>query len=538
MAFGNSPRLQEPLVIAASARLPYILLGAVVILYGALILYLPFHSPPDIYNSPDEMANAFFIRSVEQDGRLIRPTIQQNLPSVVFPRGVLRQDNAFIPVGFVSFPLLLGIIAKLTSFKGLFYLMAILSALSLLAWYGFLHAFFGARLALLTTFLTAGHPLVLYWSNRPLLPNALFFAFYFFAFYFFSRTFYRPDAGSSRNFYSILAGLVFGLAVAIRPQEGVWLAAVVLLVAVLFQSRSWYPWMIFLITAALPVGGLLAAQKIIYGSASRTGYHLTPPSLTILQTLRRVVLPFGLNIKAIGAVSYSYWIDIIWCFTILSILGLAIVLMYRNGTLLRRLRFWALVLFIVSAWLMVFYGSFAVQDRFDRTVSLGTSFTRYFLPIYVMALPFVAYALFFLRRRFGKILVSAVVVVTVFLSMRAIFWGGDEGFIRIVKALNDNKEVRAKALQILPANAVILTDRSDKIFFPEREIVSQFRKFHHPDFEKLYGLNLYYETIADTDVVAFENDNFWGPHRLKAQDPVDLGYRHKLYKLEELGSRK
>ena len=62
-------------------------------------------------------------------------------------------------------------------------------------------------------------------------------------------------------------------------------------------------------------------------------------------------------------------------------------------------------------------------------------------------------------------------------------------------------------------------------------MVAGFRKFHQPDFEALYGLNLYYETIADEDFVAFENERFWGPHHLRAVDPVDIGYRHKLYKL-------
>ena len=95
-----------------------------------------------------------------------------------------------------------------------------------------------------------------------------------------------------------------------------------------------------------------------------------------------------------------------------------------------------------------------------------------------------------------------------------------------------NLEIRARALEILPEDAVVLTDRSDKIFFPYREVVTRFRKFHQPDFEELYGLNLYYETIAAQEVVDFENERYWGPHYLRATDPVDLGYRHTLYKLK------
>lgn len=546
-----SHTLEPPLVAAAGPRISKIILGLIVVLYGALLLYLPINSSGNLYNSPDEMAVAFFAQGLAQDGHLARTVSRPGLPSPVTPRSILRTNDTFVPVGFVSFPVLFGGFVALLSFKGALGVLAILGALSLLAWYGFLRSIFGAKIALLSVMLTAMHPFVLYWAARPLVPNAWFISLIFLGLYFLSRALKvsfqtLPQGGvhfetplarqpkTNRILYAALSGLTLGLALSLRPQEGIWLIIVPLYLLAVPRLRKRISLLIFLIFAAIPTSGLLLLQKSLYGSIFNTGYNLTPLSAGGWSNILNVIAPFGVNFKRIGAVILNYWIYLNDWFIVLVILGLGFIGLRQDGRLLKRLRLWGLALALAALWLIIFYGSFEVRDRVDTLPSIGTSFTRYFLPFYVLTIPLAAYGLFRLRSRFGKMLLTLIVPVGVILSLQLVFWSTDESLVRIPRVLAENNALRERLLKVLPEDAVVLTDRADKILFPYREVVGGFRKFNQPDFEQLYGLNLYYETIADKQVVDFENEFYWGPHRLRAVDGVDLVYRHTLYRLELL----
>ncbi|MBI4135518.1 glycosyltransferase family 39 protein [Candidatus Uhrbacteria bacterium] len=543
--------LEPPLVTSAKPKAASILFYVTVLLYGVILLYLPTHSPRDLQNSPDEMAVAFFSEGFAQDGHLARGVDRAGLPSLITPRSMLRVNDAFIPVGFVSFPVLFGGFVALLGFKGALAMLAIFSALGLLAWYGFLRSIFGTKLALLSVMLTALHPFILYWAARPLVPNAWFMSFVFFALYFLSRAFKistgaLPQGGvqfetplaqepkKGRILYAVLSGITLGLALSLRPQEGIWLVIVPLYILFIPRLRKRISLLVFIVFATLPVFGLLLLQRSLYGSAWRTGYHLTPFDADILSTLKNLIIPFGINFERIGAVIFNYWFALQNWLMALTLLGIIFVVLRQDGRLLKRLRLWAGGGLVIALWLLVFYGSFNVRDRVDMLPSIGTSFTRYFLPFYSILTPLVAYALFRLRARFGKMLTAFIVPLMAVLVLRMVFWGTDESLVKIPKVLAENKILQARLLEVLPENAVVLTDRSDKILFPYRETVGGFRSFSQPDFEELYGYNLYYETIADEEVVKFENENFWQPHGLEAVLPVDLGDRHTLYKLERI----
>lgn len=549
--------LEPPFLITASSGLPKVFLGIIVCLYGILLLFLSVKAPNGFYNSPDEMANVFFVEGFVKDGYLTRPTFHDDLPSSVTPRAILRKGNSFIPVGFVSFPLVVGIIAKVVSIEGIPFLFALFSMLALLAWYGFLRSMFGLRLAIISTFLTAGYPMLIYWAQRPFFPQVLFTSFIMWALYFISRmvrasvknlppevgvefeepTIYQPK--TRRILYTFLAGLLLGTAVAFRPQEGIWLG-VVFLGAILFGPlRHKFSFILFGIVGIFPIAALLVLQRMIYGSLLSTGYHLTPIGGGLTEWLRTFLRSFQFDFIKIGNVAYHYFFAFVWMYASLFVIALLVLFFKKNGgRWIKRLRKWVIGCLMLGVWFLIFYGSFPVADRFDGTPSIGTSFTRYIVPFYILTIPMIAYALFTLKRRGSSILVTFIVVLLVVSSLNLTFFKTDESLVRIVSVLKENQELQARMSAILPKDAVVLSDRSDKILFPEREVVTRFRKFHQPDFEELYGLNLYYDTIADADVVDFENKYFWGPHRLQAVNPVDLGYRHTLYKLELLESSK
>lgn len=523
--------LAPPVVVAASMRTSQIFLIMLALLHGALILFLTLKSPPNLYNSPDEAANAFFASGITSDSHLARPAPRPELPSSVVPRGIRRSGDTLIPVGFVSVPVFLGLIAKIVGTQGLPILLAGVSVLSLFAWYSFVRTLFGRALALLAAALLTLHPMVIYWNARPFMPNALFIAFVIFTLFFASRLIRVP--GVKRRVTSIFLGIFWGLTVAFRPQEGLWLLAIPLTFFLVRILRRRLAWTFFVPGALIPLGALLVFQRLLYGGVLRTGYHLTSPSASSLHLIQNIIFPFGFDLPRVGEVALYYLGVMIWWFAGLWILGIVLALK-KGDRLRRRVRIAALISLGLASWLLFYYGSFEFYDRFDQvTISLGTSFTRYFLPFYVASTIPAAYALLFLRKRLGAFIMCAVIFFVTLASIQLAVFATDESLTAILATLRQNGELKTKLLQVTPADAIIFTERSDKIFYPDREVVTVFRspKFDQPRFAELYPFNLYYETIADKDVIALENQKFWGPHGLKAVDMIDLGYRHSLYKL-------
>ncbi|GEM_PF-5462539 len=547
--------LEPPLTIAAAPRVGYILLGITAVLYGALLLFLPVNAPSDIYNSPDEMANAFFGKGIAEDGHITRNAFHKNLPSSVTPRSILRANDSLIPVGFVSVPVLFSIFIKLFGFKGMMLFFAAFAALALLAWHQFLRAVFGSRLALLTTFLTAIHPLILYWNERPLIPSAWFLSCIFVSLYFLGklmhlRSSHLPsDIGielespvarqrkAERYIFSALGGFLFGLALVLRPQEAIWLLLIPLGLLVTSQFRKKVSLLPYFVGAAIPISLLLILQRSLYGSVLGTGYHLTPFSAPFLEILGNFIMPFGFDPEHMLSIVATYGGGMVWWSTSIALLGMVAVAFRKDGRLLKRLRVWFMVFLCAAVWLVWWYGSFVIHDRIDTLASIGTSFTRYFLPLYAMMMPFVAYALFRIRARLGGVVVAIVVVLLAVLSLRIAMWSTDESLAAIPDVLMQNQQIQKRVVDVTPPDAIIFTERLDKAIFPAREVVTRFRTFDQPRFEELYGFNLYYETIADPSVVAWEQSTFWGPHGLEAVNPVALGYRHTLYKLEILNPK-
>ncbi len=558
--YSNTNNLAPPIGTAAGMRLSQILLIVLALLHGALILFVTHASPPGMYNSPDEAANAFFASGVAEDGHLARPVVRPELPTSVVPRGINRRSNTLIPVGFVSVPIFLGVIAKVVTTNGLPIFLAALSVLSLFAWYSFVRTLFGRALALLATVLLTLHPMLIYWGARPFMPNALFMSFVFFTLFFVGRLSRAPGAPpargvslqssgiafekpvyalaeSKRRTSSAFLGFCWGIAVALRPQEGIWLLSIPAAFLFIHMLRRRLSWTLAIISAFIPLGGLLLLQRMLYGGVLRSGYHLTSPLVSPLHLVQNLIFPFGFHIERAATVALWYLGIIIWWYAILWIAGIILGMRDTADPIQKRVQVAGLVSIALALWFLFYYGSFEFYDRFDHSVvSLGTSFTRYFLPFYAASTIPAAYALLRLRKYAGAFAVCAVIFFIAIFSVHLTVFATDESFVSILSVLRQNQEVKANMLKETPADAIILTERADKIFYPEREVITVFRnpKFDQPRFEELYPFNLYYETIADKDVVAAENQKFWEPHGLRAVSPMDLGYRHTLYKLTRI----
>ncbi|MBI2551942.1 glycosyltransferase family 39 protein [Candidatus Uhrbacteria bacterium] len=545
--------LEPPLVSAGSGRISKAAVILVALAHSAFIFFVSLSFPRGIYNSPDEAANALFARQMQQATSVRVPTLIKDAPAFVAPRSIKRAGNTFIPVGFISFPTLFGILAKALGTTGTLALTAILSGLTVGAWYGFIRRIFGATIGLFSAILYGLHPAVLYWGARPFYPHALFISTTILALYFLGRTVrLRHERGAAdqeilkenptasqplvkKRAASFLAGLMAGVAVTLRPTEGLWLAPVFFAVFALRALRRRVALIPLALGGLFPIFAILALQNRLYGSPFKTGYPELFQPKNLADTVSILVTPFGFDLARTAQVGWEYLARLFWWYALLIVIGVA-ALFLRKSTTARRMRWWGLGVLLLTLFFLQFYGSWLLRDRLDLLPSLGTSFTRYFLPLYLLTTPLAAYGLRVIQfRRFGKILAVCAGIFFLFFSARTLLWSSDENLVELNAVLRENIKVREHILSLTPADSIILTDRADKIIFPSREVVARFRDLTAEQFRELRPYPLYYETILNEMDVAKENEQFWRRAGLYAADMILLPGRHRLYKLVKLG---
>lgn len=550
---------QPPIFNAPRTILLRVLLIISVIIFFVLSQFLVLQST-EIFNSPDEAANYYFARQFKEKSNffLLSPSGAE-LPETARLRSALRDGAYFTPVGFIGFTFFLGLATKIFSFEYLPYFLSALSGLALLAWFAFFKKIFGRQVAFLSVFLLLLHPAYFAYNLRPYFPNILFVNFLIFAAYFFSKAVFasglKLPSGERMNlenpftaktavkqyFFSFLFGLTLGLALMIRPSEALWVFLSILVILIFvrrnFKLSSFLVAVLGLLLVFLPVLGL---QKITYGNFFTTGYHLTLPENS--KSFLSFLMPFGFDIVILSKNIFDYLIYLFWWLAVPFFFGL-IFIPFKSASLpygfRRKISLWFIIFILVFLWLSFYYGSWQVSDRLDEKTSVGVSFVRYFLPIYILSVPFVALGIWrFIRmwRKIGKTIGLFIVPLIVILSLRVVWWEGDESVLNISRTLKGYGEIRNQAIRIVPKNTVILTERGDKIFFPAREVVPYFRK--KEEMEIILSLmntyDFWYETILNDKDARRENEVFWNRFGLEIEKVASLGGGHSLYKIKQM----
>ena len=196
----------------------------------------------------------------------------------------------------------------------------------------------------------------------------------------------------------------------------------------------------------------------------------------------------------------------------------------------------------ISAYLFIYYGSWQILDNINsQKITIGNSYLRYWLPIFIMGLPFVVLFLKNVARhlatalrgvspkamiclkmagdkppRYVCFLVSLFLCFSVFMSALTVFAGEDEGIFYVKNNLLRYNNIKSEVLNLTPptppysdfsvgtggvrGGAIIITERSDKIFFPDcRIIVWKRGEALDENFKDLSNVvPLYYYNVAFT----------------------------------------
>ncbi|OGY45479.1 MAG: hypothetical protein A2744_02210 [Candidatus Buchananbacteria bacterium RIFCSPHIGHO2_01_FULL_44_11] len=454
------------------------------------------------FDWPDEVANYFWVNQYAQSGQLSIPeplnAVAQNQ---IHPRSFNVSDSgSLLPGSFLGLILIYGSLVKVFSQAALIYFTPILSVLAVLAFYGIIRRIFSEPVGVLSAVIMFFHPAWWYYSLTSMLPNVAFIACTIFSLYFlivshsariqladdgtWGRLVGRGQLSGGIGFYQlILSALFAGLAIAIRPSEIIWL--LVIFFALFFYWRRGIKPLrlaLFLTIVVLILIPSFNQNYILYGSFFSTGYDQlqndSAPVCSACQAVQSLILPFGFHPFLIGYNFLTHFILRLWWLALPAILGLVVYLSQRRGA---KTEIFAYILagLAVSAILAVYYGSWEFSDKLTLNLNtLGISYVRYWLPIYLFSLPLVATALLWLIQFFPKRLSGLVLlIVLTFIFYRSadlVLRAKPDSILPVRQRILEYRQDAAQVISVTEPEAVIITVRKDKLFFPERKVIHTF----------------------------------------------------------------
>ncbi|MEI7452421.1 MAG: glycosyltransferase family 39 protein [Candidatus Falkowbacteria bacterium] len=481
-------------------------LAVIFFIMSASFNYLKQSSDFVKWNSPDETANYFFTKLYAETGDL-RSYEKFNLTAddLIHPRSVRSDDGVLKPVSFLGMILLYGTIAKIVGVGVLPYLTPLLGAIGIISFYLLVKEIFSRKIALISAVLLTFFPPYIYYSARSFFHNVPFVVLAVMGFYFVARFLRQKDYEVTNHplaknkivaqkfIWSALAGFFIGLALLTRTSEAIWLLPTLFVVWVCNLGRvDWFKFAIFFCFIWLALIPMFFWNQALYGSAFASGYsemNTTVQSLVktgvsgarpsaILTKVRDTIFYFGYNPKQSFKMAYHYFVEMFYWIFWPAVLGFLLLLFQIKKWKGRHYTYFIAAIPVVLI-LILYYGSWQFSDNPDPTrFTIGNSYTRYWLPVYLMAIPLASFFLFqfsrwfFRRSRFlHRVGLAFILGIIAVLSVNFVLFGSEEG---LMYALNNNtidRTIYDHVLAQTEPEAVIITRYHDKILWPERRVI-------------------------------------------------------------------
>lgn len=521
------------------------------------------------FNTPDEVINYYFTSQYAETGELYYfEPLDRFMNRVIFPRWALVVNGKITPGNFLGIDLIYGTLAKVFSPEQpesvIPFLTPLFAVIGVLFFYLLIKLFFEKRVAFVSALLIFVFPGFWYYSSRTMFHNILFLSLLIISLYFLLRLMRGNDynaeehgilRGKTRKgllVLSVLTGLFFGLALITRTSEIVWVFLAVLAILIFYRKNLKSLWPYLLVSLAIFIScfvPIMYHNKILYDNYFSTGYPLTTVSTNLesgqvgsISFLRALILPFGFDLENIATYAfYNYILKLFWPWLILWFVGLLVFLKQKNKTKERKLCL--IVLLIVNCYLLIYYGSWFFYDALDPDlISLGSSYVRYFLPLFVFNIPLIAFLLVklsqYLKRKNRIIFTGYWLLVTgcfLIFSAYQVLFQGPESLTAIKRQLIKYQTQAQDLFQYIGKGDIILTDiGTDKILFPERKhlIVPQ-GGVEWPEIQKIiFYKNVYYFHHSEKVSRGYLNKVKFNPHNLELEDGVLINGGGKLYKIK------
>ncbi|MFA6304862.1 MAG: glycosyltransferase family 39 protein [Patescibacteria group bacterium] len=530
-----------------------ILLGVIFfVAYSYLASTLPganINQPEPILNSPDETANLFYTRQFAAHTRLsfIDPAnfIAKDL---VTPRSMRVINSATVPAGFIGLPIIYGTLAKLTGVAAIPFFTPMLAVVGVVFFYLLIKLIFDPAVALFSASLAYLFPGYWYYAEKGLMPNVVFAVFFIIALYYFLKSFNRE-----KLLFYLLFGFFTALALMVRTSEIVWLGPLFLILLISNWKKINWPYLFGSLAIFLAVFSSIFYYNLqIYGSPFSVGYslkyNLAENNILTqgLSLVQQIFLPFGLNIPLALKNFYNYTFVIFPLWSVLILSGFVTVLFHQ---LFMAKKFWhqkkffsyIALLALVGMYLIFYYGSWLFYDNPDPgAITIGTSYIRYWLLIYLFSLPFLAGALNILLKRFT--IAKSAVIIFIFtclalISYKTVMLNGTESIVKVAKNLKNYQILSELVNEQTEPNAVIVAGRMDKVFFPSRSVI--FKLNVSADYDKIKeliqnGFPVYnFDFTLLPENFAYANTNTYSQYGLKlGKEKLKFG-NQSLYPIQK-----
>lgn len=469
--------------------------AAVVFFVGTFILT----QHGDMYISPDGTANAFFAKQYSETGTLkVFDQINVDFSDGIFPRSIVAKDGHYLPGSFTGLPVLYGSFLYIFGDGILNFITPILAILAVFAFRKIIIKIFNKEIANISALLLFFHPAFWYYSARGLMHNVLFSTLLIFGVYFILITPIKLHLKKHENTIGkikiwqtkidlVVSGLFVGLALFVRTSEVYWVIGLTLFLLLVIRKHI-NKVDIFIFFTGIIIGMLpiLLMNNSTYGHPLISGYNVGVTdtgmsSVSVDSSVMSYVFPFGLHLRtAIKHIS-DYGITLFWWLSIFVFAGIPVALFKTKQSKHHKHLIYTIVFLLLTAWLGFWYGSWVIFDNPDKTqLTIANSYIRYWLPVFIMSIPFISGFIVWISDKSKsifskKIFITALVVLLVGLNINITFFNGQDSLKAVSKTLSESVEIKNYTLSISDKDAVIITDRSDKIFFPERRVVYPLR---------------------------------------------------------------
>ena len=463
--------------------------------------------------SPDESANYNFSKLYAQEKRLSFFEKYNLIASdVIHPRSYLSDNGIIKPISFLGIILIYGKIASLTSYKVLPYLTPVFAAIGLIFYFLLIKKIFGPTNGLISTLFLASFPPYIYYSARSFFHNTLFTVMLIISLFFATLiSGKRKETGREKPktkldflkdkglIYAGLSGLFLGLTVMARASELIWLIPFWLIIWLMNINRvSFLKLVIFISFLLIAIWPAAHWNKALYGSYWQGGYsemnqsilQITVASAALIKSagvkynvvksslaqIKANFFHFGFwPVKSLKMLYYYFSQMFYWLFWPALIGFLLFIVKIKKWQRRHYGYFGAYALACLV--LLFYYGSWDFHDNPDpRSRTIGNSYTRYWLPIYLGAMPMASYFLIKFSNLFRKKIIinyfrAALIIILYFISLKFVLFGSSEGLVESAKKQLASRREFDKVLSLTEPRAVIITQYHDKLFFPERKVV-------------------------------------------------------------------
>ena len=373
--------------------------------------------------------------------------------------------------------------------------------------------------------------------------------------------------------YYSLAGLFIGLSLTVRTSESFWVALILLIIGIFYLTKiRWLHLIVAISFFAFAFVPVFCQNKIMYNDWFKSGYtvNYTPKIETTLANAQNLSLfgnttieylkhklyffpwdiafPFGI-VKPNVVYSFSnYFISMFLIFNILFLIGLFLFINYASRQKhKKKLLVFLLSGIFASAFLIIFYGSWKFYDNINKEVSIGTSYVRYWLFAYIFTIPFMSLVLteawrIFRKYKFHYFSFAAFVLFFIpiaYFSVNLTYLDQRESLISVKNDLWSYYQDKILVTYFTPKDAIIITDRSDKIFFPDRKVISfmsNYAVFDDMPF-LVKNADVYYYTMMPAKDIDYINSNKIKEKGLIFVNPIRIDEKNWLYKLIEIKSQ-